>query len=408
MWISALSVYELQFADPTQWAEAFAERPSDDPAIGLRKQLGFATMEFSGSYVDVVGQFYAFNAVLTERVLPKEAIEREVRRRMPANDQGDEEKVRSSWVQVEADLLANAPVRERRVPAVYDASSCRLYVFGTSSQAEDCVLRAMRDVLGTVHASPVVPREPVGAAMTRWMKEGAAPTPLLLGRSVELESEDETGGKAAFRNRDISINEIRQHIENGDTVCRLSLLWNGQLEFSLNARGEIKQIGPPDCKAKPQHMFDSDWVGMMDKAPQFFSDVIGLLGGSLVGGEAMRVQERAVVFGVLATGKEQDVGPLVSAMDKIAADRNISEMIIPGLPEPLMRRVYSYWANGKGTKVVLIKPAPDDPAELAKAILKNKPKVLMLWGACPRIEAIAAAAAQAKKVEVMRLEDLAA
>jgi len=401
MWINALSAFAIEFAEPLTWEAAFATCPAMEPAVGQREHIGFALLEESGSYVDSVKSCYAFQVVVTERVLPKEAIEREIRKRAPANKAGDGEGSddRASWDQVEAELLARAPVRERRITAVYDHSegSERLFVFGASKLAEDYVLRVMRDVLGSVIAKPIVPHDSVSALMTRWVKEGAAPTPLLLGRSAEFQSEKETSGKAVFRNRDLSDKAIRKHIEDGDTVIKLGLLWNGELEFTLTAKGEIKSIAPPECKMKPHHIMGV-WPEVMEKLPRLLADVMELLGGQM----RLEVKERPIRVAILTTGPKEERPDLMAALNSIASKRNITEVVLPAIDDDLQRRVYG-WAHAHDIEIVLVRPASDDTSELAHEILKHKPKAALLWGACERVVALNEAAA-AHKVPVLQMD----
>lgn len=400
MWIPALSTYTLQFINTDLWREAFAQHPAADPGIGLRTHVGFQYLEESDGYVDTINDHHAFVVVVSERVLPKEAVDREVRRRGLASDGTAEKDAKSSWAGVEGEMLSNAPVREKLIPVVYDDATCTLYVFASASHAEKFVHQALRNALGTLMARPVTPRGDVGKLMTQWMREGKAPAPLLLGHTAQLMSSTDDG-KSVFKNRDLSVTEVLQHLESGDVVERLHMNYGTALEFSLTRNGELKAIAPPECKMKPQQVFNI-WPDVMAVLPNFFADMMAALGGAISVEELKRVEERPARVAILAAGGESDLGRLVHSMDGVLAKRKIGEVVIPALAEPLMRRVYA-WAKHHSIAIKLIEPAPAAAKDLSTAILKEKPKGVLVWGGDARVEQLVAAAT-AKKLPVLRLE----
>lgn len=401
MWLNALTVYQLTLANPSSWEEAFKGRPTEDPGVGQRSHVGFAHLQDTDSFTDEHGDHIAFQAVLSERVLPKESVDREVRRRMRPDDLSDEGKVKKAWADVAQELLPGAPVRERPIPAVYEQSTERLYVFGASKLADDVVLRAMREVLGSVHAVPIYPRNPVGPQLTSWMKEGSAPTPFLLGRTAELLAKTDAKGKSVFRNRDLAIAEIRQHLNAGDEVGRLALLWDGKVELSINAKGEIRSVGPPECKMKPHQAFDS-WPDIMESLPSIFTDLMVALGGAKDESDHENVVLKPARVGILVTGTPDDHTQLVRALDKFKDARPIGMVVMPAFGEPLMRRTY-HWARSNNIESMVIKPEVEDLDAYVKGMLSAKPHGILVWGNCERVQALTQAA-QAKKVPVVHLD----
>lgn len=400
MWIPALSAYTLQFIETNAWPEAFAQLPARDPAPGLRTHVGFQHLAEVDAYVDAVGDHHAFVVVVSERVLPKESVDREVRRRALPTEGVSEKEAKASWAEVEGEMLSSAPVREKLIPVVYDDSTRTLYVFASAGHAEKFVHHAMREALGTLMARPVKPRGQVGSLMTQWMREGKAPAPLQLGHTAQLMSAEDDG-KSVFKNRDLSVNEVLQHLEAGDVVERLHMSYGSALEFTLRSNGEIKAIAPPDCKMKPQQVFNI-WPDVMAVLPGFFADMMEALGGAATTEELKKVDERPARVAILAAGGEGDILRLVHSMDGVLAKRKIGEVVIPALAEPLMRRVYA-WAKHHGITINLIEPAPAAAKELSAAILKAKPKGVLVWGGDARVEQLIVAAT-AKKLPVVRLE----
>lgn len=401
MWLNALSVYQLSLAEPATWGEAFKTCPAEDPGVGMRSHVGFAYLEATESFIDGHGDYVAFQAMLSERVLPKESVDREVRRRMRPDDLADEGKVKTAWAEVEGELLPRSPVRERPIPAVYDRSTAFLYVFGTAKLADDVVLRAMRQVLGSVHAIPVLPRNEVGPQLTAWMKDGRAPTPFLLGRTAELIAKTDAKGKSVFRNRDLAIAEIRQHLKAGDEVGRLALLWDGKVELSLNSKGEIRAVGPPECKMKAHQAFDS-WPDIMESLPSLFANLMTALGGAKDDADREKVVLKPARVAILASGEAGDHETLFKALDRFKEARSIGEVVVPAFAEPLMRRAYQ-WARDREIKATVITAESEALDDYVKGMMKTRPHGILVWGNCERVRALTAAAA-AKQVPVVQLD----
>jgi len=116
MWLNALSVYQLNLAEPATWGEAFKTCPAEDPGVGMRSHVGFAYLDATESFIDGHGDYVAFQAILSERVLPKESVDREVRRRMRPDDLADEGKVKTAWAEVEGEPLSCSGERPSSLP----------------------------------------------------------------------------------------------------------------------------------------------------------------------------------------------------------------------------------------------------------------------------------------------------
>lgn len=437
MWINQLTVYSLEFADPSNWEGLFAQCQVDSPAIGQSKAIGFLPLQYGAAYVDNLDRHHAFLGAQTERKVPKDAIDREVRRRFKG-DPGDDNATKAAYAQVASELNEGAPVREKSVPAVYDDYTKRLFVFAAPSAAEDIVLAAMRQALGSLHAFPTTLNEAPQAKLTRWLAEGRVPEPFLIGRNAELQADESEAGKTTFKDQDLSGEIIRQHVERGDEVTSLQLNWRGQLEFTVNAKGEIRKIAPPECTMKPQHAMNI-WPDIMDKLPLFYEDVLQLLGGARdinaplevkereksgkgkgkpasdgqVGtpapppdsGEAIvetvtLVREGGLCLGIVAEGGREQAAAFIAAMDALLAKRpTLSEILVPTIKNDLMRRAYA-WGNEKGLKVTIVDARNDE--DRRRLLFDKKPRGMLLYGHGNEVSATDDWA-KARKVPVMRL-----
>ena len=437
MWINQLTVLSLEFADPSTWGDLFAQCQVDSPAIGQSKAIGFLPLQYGAKFVDNIDRHHAFLGAQTERKAHKDAIDREVRRRFKG-ELADEGETKAAYAQVASELNGGAPVREKSVPAVYDDYTKRLFVFGSPSVAEDIVLAAMRQALGSLHAFPTTLREAPQAKLTRWLAEGQAPEPFLIGRNAELQADESEAGKTTFKDQDLSGEIIRQHVERGDEVISLQLSWRGQLEFTVNSKGEIRKIAPPECTMKPQHAMNI-WPDIMDKLPQFYEDVLALLGGArdinapmevkerektgkgkavaesarapgrpaapAEDGEAIvetvtPVQEGGLCLGIVAEGGRDQAIAFVAALDQLLAKRpTLSEILVPAIKNDLMRRAFA-WGKDKGLKVSIVDARNEE--DRRRLLFDKKPRGILLYGKGNEVSATDDWA-EVRQVPVMRL-----
>lgn len=437
MWINQLTVFSLEFAEPSTWGDLFARCQVDSPAIGQTKAIGFLPLQYGATYVDSLDRHHAFLGAQTERKVPRDAIDREVRRRFKG-ESADEGEAKAAYAQVASELNDGAPVREKSVPAVYDDYTKRLFVFAPPSAAEDIVLAAMRQALGSLHAFPTTLSEAPQPKLTRWLAEGRAPEPFLIGRNAELQADESEAGKTTFKDQDLSGEIIRQHVERGDEVTSLQLNWRGQLEFTVNSKGEIRKIAPPECTMKPQHAMNI-WPDIMDKLPQFYEDVLALLGGArdinaplevkereksgkgkaaaeparppgipappVEDGEAIAetvtpVQDGGLCLGIVAEGARDQAVAFVTALDQLLAKRpTLSEILVPTIKNDLMRRAFA-WGKENGLKVSIVDARNEE--DRRRLLFDKKPRGILLYGTGNEVSATDDWA-KARQVPVMRL-----
>lgn len=276
MWANALSAFYLADADPSHWDEAFRSAPLKPPGPSERSSCGFV-LNPEGVYCDSLQGRHAFIVGIARRHLPKDAVEREVTLRgIEAAAQGRD---KPSWEQVELDMLATAPIREERVPAIYDATSKALLVWSSARIAGDFVLPAMIQAIGGCLAHPWLPASPMQALATEWLRTGELPLPFSLGEEVELAAAD-GDGKIKVSRQDVREASVLALLEEGRLVKAMEVRWAAKLSFRINAKGEMRRVGPPECKLKPRQAFEM-WPDIVDDLFSFFEAVVDLTGGLL-------------------------------------------------------------------------------------------------------------------------------
>ncbi|OGU24408.1 MAG: hypothetical protein A2580_08710 [Hydrogenophilales bacterium RIFOXYD1_FULL_62_11] len=408
MWISQLSVYDLTLATPAMWPEQMQEHALTDPEAGLRKSVGFL-LGPTDKFVESYENQHAFLAAQAERHLPKDAVEREVRKQFKAADLEDEGALKKAWAEVELKMLGTAPVREKRVPAVFDEPSGRLYVFGPPKLAEEVVLQCLRNATGSAHATPILPSKAVQPELTRWLAENALPAGFFLGNSADLEASEEEGGKASFKGRNLRCPEILNHLEQGDRILKLALNWGGGVEFQITHKGEIKSIGPPECKMKPQDAFII-WPDIMTQVPALFDSIMEALGGTRSIDSGVQVEERPpppATIAVLASGTGADISNFHARMETLVSRRAIGEILVPAVPNDVQRSAVTF-ANQKGIRVTFLhgkadKESPSTAKLRIAQVLARKPNAIVVFGESEETTALAGAG-QAAGITLMRLD----
>lgn len=274
MWANALTAYQLLDIDPSHWEEAFKALPMRAPGPTERTSRGFV-LNTEGVYCDSLGGRHAFLLGIARRNLPKDAVDREVRLRGNVAAALGQEK--PSFAQVELDMLPGAPIREERVPAIFDEATGTLLIFASATIAGDFVMPALVEAAGACRASPWTPALPVQGLATEWVRTGELPLPFSLGEEVQLEAAD-GDGKVRVSRQDIREQTVLALLEAGRSVKSIEVKWAGKLTFRINAKGDLRRISPPGCKLKPHQAFET-WPDIVDDLFAFFRDVDTLTGG---------------------------------------------------------------------------------------------------------------------------------
>lgn len=274
MWAAAITPYFVQQAEPGQWEEAFKSAPLHNPEPSQRSSSGFVVNP-EGVFCDSVGDRHAFVVGIARRHLPKDAVDREEAIRVAAAAAAEKEK--PSRDAIEREMLATAPIREERVPGIYDAATGTLLLWCAARTAEDFVLPALAQALPGFQALPWLPAVPVQGLATAWLKTGELPLPFTLGEDAELTADD-GDGKVRVSRQDLRQPTVLALLEEGRQVRTVEVMWLDKLSFRINGKAELRRIGPPGCKLKPRQAFET-WPDLAPDLFGWFEAVIRLTGG---------------------------------------------------------------------------------------------------------------------------------
>lgn len=301
MWFKNLSVFRFTETFSTAPAELetqlqqFVFKPcglQELSSIGWTPPLG----QQAEQLVHTGNGFMMLCAKREERVLPSAVVAELVQEKIAAIEARELRKLgkkeRSALKdEVLFELLPKAFVFSRRTYAYIDPKGGWLVVDSASAKKAEDLLSLLRKCLGSL---PVVP--PVTAAkpveiLTQWLTlDDVTPADITIEDECELRSPDENGGIVRCKRHDLSLPEIKNHLNTGKQVIKLALTWDDRLNFVLDENLGIKRLKFLDViqeqAAETQadnaaEQFDVDFTIMTLELANFLPRLLDLFGGEV-------------------------------------------------------------------------------------------------------------------------------
>lgn len=183
-----------------------------------------------------------------EKILPGAVVKEAVEEKAEAIEQEQGRKVRRKEKdelkeQVMLEMLPRAFSKNRRSFAYLAPQDGLLIVdAGSAKQAED-LASALRKSIGSLPVRPLALQQAPAFTFTGWLNESIdLPPQIELGDECELKDPSEDGGVVRCKGLDLKADEIRNHLEAGMQVTRLSLTWDDNLSFVLDEELGIRRL----------------------------------------------------------------------------------------------------------------------------------------------------------------------
>jgi recombination associated protein RdgC len=183
-----------------------------------------------------------------EKMLPTSVIKEIVEERCEEIEAEQARKVRRKEKdeikeQVTLELLPRAFHRTKRTYAYLSPRDGFMVVDASSAKvAEDCA-SALRKSIGSLPVRPPVVNQSPAFTFTGWLYESIEiPSPIKLGNDCLLEDPSEDGGKLTAKGMDLESDELRNYIASGMHVTRISVEWEENLSFALDAELTISKL----------------------------------------------------------------------------------------------------------------------------------------------------------------------
>ncbi|MGB1952349.1 MAG: recombination-associated protein RdgC [Marinobacter sp.] len=199
-----------------------------------------------------------------DKILPGSVVKEIVEERSEAIEIEQSRKVRRKEKdeikeQVMLEMLPQAFSKNRRSFAYLAPQDGLLVVdAGSSKQAED-LASFLRKSLGSLPVRPPAVEQAPAFTFTGWLNESIdLPGTIELGTECELKDPSEDGGVVRCKGLDLKADEIRNHLDAGMQVTKLSLTWEDNLSFVLDEELGIKRLKFGDTLQEKLDDVDAD------------------------------------------------------------------------------------------------------------------------------------------------------
>lgn len=298
MWFKNLSIFRLteDFTlspeDLEHKLESLSFRPCGDheaSTFGWTSPLG----KTSEQLVHTANGFMMICGKKQEKVIPAAVVNEMVQQKiLEAEDQQGRKLSKKERTAIKDELifelLPRAFTYSNKIYAYIDPKGGWLIVDAASSKKAEDLLSLLRKCLGSLPAVPLNTVEKPIATMTAWLINNAAPADITIEDECELRAPEEEGGIIRCKRHDLSLPEIRNHLDTGKEVIKLAVSWADRLSFIIDENLAIKRLKfldliqdqVADIETYDQaEQFDVDFSIMSLELANFLPRLVELFGG---------------------------------------------------------------------------------------------------------------------------------
>jgi recombination associated protein RdgC len=298
MWFKNLSIFRLTEAftlsseELEQKLESMSFRscgPHEEFAFGWTSPLGKTSQQL----VHNANGFLMLCGKKEEKVLPAAVVNEMVQEKiLEAEDkQGHKlsKKERTALKdELIFELLPRAFTFSSKTYAYIDPNGGWLIVDAASAKKAEDLLSSLRKCLGSLPAVPLNTIEKPITTMTAWLINNQAPEDIIIEDECELRSPEEEGGIIRCKRHDLTLPEIKNHLDTGKEVIKLAVNWADRISFIIDENLSIKRLRfldliqdqVADVEANNEaEQFDVDFSIMSLELSNFLPRLIELFGG---------------------------------------------------------------------------------------------------------------------------------
>lgn len=140
------------------------------------------------------------------------------------------------------DLLPKAFAFSKKTYAYIDPKGGWLIIDAASTKKAEEILSHLRKCLETLPVVPPLTKEKPVTIMTQWLMDNQSPNDVNIEDECELRAQDDEGAIIRCKRHDLSLPEIKYHLDSGKQVLKLSLSWADRLTFILDENLAIKRL----------------------------------------------------------------------------------------------------------------------------------------------------------------------
>ncbi|MCK4493117.1 MAG: recombination-associated protein RdgC [Methylococcales bacterium] len=188
------------------------------------------------------------------------------------------------------ELLPRAFSFSRKTYAYIDPKGGWVVVDSASAKKAEDFLSHLRKCLGTLAVVPISTVDNPSQVMTQWLMDNKAPKGIGIEDECELRSTEDDGGIVRCKNHDLSLPEIKNHLQQNKLVTKLALNWDDKISFILDEAFAVKRLRlldliqdqVADINAETEaERFDADFSIMTLELASFLPRLLELFGGEI-------------------------------------------------------------------------------------------------------------------------------
>ncbi|TRX03576.1 recombination-associated protein RdgC [Candidatus Methylobacter oryzae] len=298
MWFKNLSIFRLteEFtlapAELEQKLAQMAFRPCgshEEFTFGWTSPLG----KSSEQLVHSANGFLMVCLKKEERVLPASVVNEMLQEKIAETEEQQGRKLAKKERTALKDelifeLLPRAFTFSNKTYAYIDPKGGFLVVDAASAKKAEDLLSCLRKCLGSLAAVPLNTIEKPVKVMTEWLVNNQAPDDIIIEDECELRAPEEEGGIVRCKRHDLSLPEIKNHLDTGKEVIKLAVSWADRLAFIIDENLAVKrlkfldliqdQVADIDTNSEAEQ-FDVDFSIMSLELANFLPRLLELFGG---------------------------------------------------------------------------------------------------------------------------------
>lgn len=298
MWFKNLSIFRLTEdftltpAELEEKLQQMAFRPCgshEEFSFGWTSPLG----KSSEQLVHSANGFLMLCGKKEERVLPASVVNEMLQEKILETEEQQGRKLAKKERTALKDelifeLLPRAFTFSNKTYAYIDPKGGWLIVDAASAKKAEDLLSSLRKCLGSLPAVPLNTIEKPVKVMTEWLVNNQAPDDITIEDECELRAPEEEGGIIRCKRHDLSLPEIKNHLDTGKEVIKLAVNWSDRIAFIIDENLAVKrlkfldliqdQVADIDTGSEAEQ-FDVDFSIMSLELANFLPRLLELFGG---------------------------------------------------------------------------------------------------------------------------------
>ncbi|WP_374090361.1 recombination-associated protein RdgC [Methylomicrobium lacus] len=252
MWFKNLTIFRLTEAftltpsELEQKLQALLFRPCgphEEFSFGWTQPVGKASEQL----VHTANGFMMLCGKKEEKVLPTAVVNEMLQEKIGEIEEREARKLSKKERTTLKDelifeLLPKAFRFSRKTYAYIDPKGGWLLVDSASAKSAEDLLSNLRKCLGSLPAVPLNTIDKPSVNMTQWLLTQEMPDDLTIEDECELRSLEEEGGIIRCKKHDLTVPEIKNHLDTGKQAIKLAVNWAGRIAFVLDEHLALKRL----------------------------------------------------------------------------------------------------------------------------------------------------------------------